>query len=191
MSNFSTGLFTLLGALGAIWLKDHLDQKKASKSTRKEKAVEAYALTGKLMRSLTALKVICSNLIQDKNFSYTDFYKNNPDTSTETLEKLELIVVENFYDPTTRQELLEVEKAITFYSNYLYTIITTLPNHEPPLNDETFKKKINEFDQTLIQSCHNLRNNIINKYINQTAPRATFYTLLEDAKQHFKLFFTK
>lgn len=60
MSNFITGLFTLLAAFGGIWLKDHLDQKRAFKSTRKQKAVEAYALAGKLMSSLTVLTVICS-----------------------------------------------------------------------------------------------------------------------------------
>jgi len=62
--SFVTGFFTLLAALGGIWLTDHLGQKKMLRTTRRQKAIEAYALAGKLPYSLTMLKVICSNLIR-------------------------------------------------------------------------------------------------------------------------------
>lgn len=190
MDNFVTGLFTLLAALGGIWLNDHLDQKKVFKSTRKQKAVEAYALAGKLMSSLTVLTVICSNLIQDKNYAYADMYNNNPNTSSDILEKLELIIVENFYDLTIRLKLLEVETTVNSYSRYLFNIMTTIHNQSFQLDSAKFTKETTEFDQSLVQTCHNLRSSLI-EYINITAPRITFYTLLESAEQRIKLFFTR
>lgn len=41
------------------------------------------------------------------NYAYADMYNNNPNASSDILEELELIIVENFYDLTTRQNLLE------------------------------------------------------------------------------------
>lgn len=191
MANFITGLFTLLAALSGICLKDHLDHKKSIAMTRKQKAVEAYALAGKLMHSLNTLKVICSNLIQDKNYSYIDMYNNDPTINSDILEKLELLIVENFYDLKSNAELLEVEATINSYNCYLYNIIITTHSQEFKLNSETFTNETKKRDISLVNSCHKLRSSLIDKYINIQAPKTTVYSLAKSAKQHIKCFFTK
>ena len=80
------------------------------------------------MHSLTGLKVICCNLVQDRNYPYMDVYINNRDTNPDIVERLEQIIVSCFYDFTTRQQLLEIERAINSYGGFLANIITTFHN---------------------------------------------------------------
>ena len=94
MNSFITGLFTLLAALGGIWLKDNLDQKKINESTCKQKAVEAYMLAGRLMQSLSMMQAICSNFLNNREYPYKEIFKAHTDTSSGTMEKLELLMKE-------------------------------------------------------------------------------------------------
>jgi len=187
MSNFITGLFTLLAALGAIWLKDHLDQKKTAKSTRKQKAVEAYMLCGRLMHSLSMLHVICANLIDNKNYPYTEIWKDHPDTSSATLEKLELLIIENFYD--LNLQLFAVEQAVNTYGRYLINIVANIHQEGFTVSRKEFDDSSSQYAAKLVESCHALRAGLIDKHISLIG-HPNFHTYIKDLKQ-FKVNFLK
>lgn len=115
-------------------------------------------------------------------------YKNP--ASSAIVEKLELIIIENFYNLEMRQKLLNVQKALISYSAYLFNIITTTPN-QSQLNNEQFIADTNTLEQALLQVCHELRSNLLDSHINAIQPRVTFFTLFESAKKYVMLFFTK
>lgn len=191
MSELVTGLLTLTGAFGSIWLKDYLECKKSVASTRRQKAVEAYALAGNLMNACSMLTVVCSNLARDKQYPYLNVHKDNPYDGRDGLEQLELLIVENFSDITTRAKLLAVENSLITFSGYLLNIITTIQDKDFQLDSSTFKKKNEEFEQGLVQSCHDLRSHLFDEYIDKPTPAVTFFTLLESGTRRIKLFFTK
>lgn len=162
MNNFFTGFFTLTAALSSIWLKDYLDNKKIYKSTTKQKATESYILANRVMRSLSSSQLICANLLKDKNYNYLDMLDKFPNTSLEELEKLELLIVENFYD--LYYEFINMSKIINKHSKFLSGIILNVPNTE--VTDLIFKEKTDQFDSEIIISCNKLQNAIMDKYIN-------------------------
>ena len=89
------------------------------KSTIKQKAIQSYMLAGRVTHSLTSMMVICANLVKDKKYNYAEIYNNKSDTSSETIEQLELLIIENFYD--LNPQLFKIEKCIKF--DFLYKIV--------------------------------------------------------------------
>lgn len=183
MNNFFTGLFTLLAALSSIALKDYLDRKNVIKLTKKQKAVEVYALVGKLQYSLSLLRVICSNLIIDKNYPYTSIYNSDEyHTCMSILEKIELHIVENFYDLITRGYLLQVEANIVDFNKYLNDIICNVYSQSFNINMDMFSEKTNKYQVDLVNSCHKLRSQMIDSYINVPDQQANLPSILHNTR---------
>jgi hypothetical protein len=186
MNNFFTGFFTLVAALGGVWLKDHLDNKKISKSTVKQRAIESYTLAGRLMHSLNSRMVICANLLKDKNYNYAEIDKSYPDTSSADLEKLELLIIENFYDLNV--QLLVINKIILDQSRFLLNIMTNVPNQE---FESKFISTNETYDSNIVGACAKLRYDLIEKYINKKDPHINIFNCMDSIKKWLKNFFSK
>lgn len=161
LSGLMVGFFTLAG----IWLKDYLDNKNLAKSTIKEKAIEAYALTNKLNNSTTSRRVICENLIINKEYPYARIEEKYPDMTSEILENLELLIIENFYD--LKEEFAVVNKIMVTQVSYLLNIMVDVNTPEFNLEISSFKANQEIFTTSIIKATTNLKENLIAKYINK------------------------
>lgn len=187
MAAFWTGFFTLLAALGAVWLKDHLERKKEYKYTLKQKAIEAYTLANRLVHAHNAKEIICSNLIQDANYKYQDMLTNFPDTMFVDLEKLELLIVENFLD--LNDDFLQLNKVLLAEASKLFGIISNPKSNDIKLEEFEESKK-NYQNQVLIAS-RDLRKKLIDRYINVVQPPINFYDSIFSIKSIINNFFKK
>ncbi|HHT9838701.1 TPA: hypothetical protein ACT9IZ_002835, partial [Legionella pneumophila] len=95
MSNFITGLFTLIAALSGVWLTYHLSNKKTNQLLMKGKAAEAYRLTSSLVRFLHINEAICHNIITGKT-DINRYLKEDQTELFDQLEKLQLLILQNF-----------------------------------------------------------------------------------------------
>ena len=172
MNNFFTFVGTLSAAFGGVWFKDYLDNKKISKSTIKQKAIESYALSGRLIHSLNSKQVVCANLLKDKDFNvYVEIEKRNPDTSLDDLEKLELLIVENFYD--LNDDFLEINKLISEQLSFLLNIIINFDKPGLNITDDNFKDTNKKFIKAIQNACIKMRKTLLEKYINVPDTRIT------------------
>ncbi|SPX59380.1 hypothetical protein [Legionella feeleii] len=157
MDNFITGFFTLIAALGAIFLKDHLENRKHLKTSLKQKAIEAYSLADSRNFTLAEMRVLCGKLVNDKNYSYTNLPK---ESVLENLAKLEILIIENFYD--LNPAFLNLNRIIITQYVFLSEIIVN-----NSVAESEFRKRENDYQSSLVEASLFLKNELIEKYINQ------------------------
>lgn len=133
MGNFTTGIFALLGAFGGIYLKDYLEQKNSHIKSTRQKAVEAYALTNKVPFTFTSLVVLCKYTIRDPHNSHSNSNENWEKTM-EILEKLELLIIENFIN--LNPELISIRKEVINMGSLLIDNILT-----PSISEDELETK--------------------------------------------------
>jgi hypothetical protein len=169
ISNFIVGFFTLLAALSTVWLKDYLENRKLFKSTIKQKAIEAYALTNRVMYSLTMKQTICNYLMSDKEFSLVEHMKTYPDTeievSSELLGELEILIIEHFYD--LEPQFQDVNTCIINYSAFLSKIICNVHKPELTINNSDFESAKDKFTDDIVKTTSVLRDKLNAGYINK------------------------
>jgi len=164
LSNIMIGSFTLGAALGTVWLKDHLENKKDSQKTLRQKAIEAYAIADKLIHCLIITTIICEYLLEDKNFNYTELQKNNPDTSNEILGQLEINILENFYDLKPQFDV--VNKLLTTQKRYLWGIISDIHKKGFSHEKSDFDALTKDYQNNIIYATQDLKAALNEKYIN-------------------------
>ena len=184
---FWTGFFTLLASMGTVWLKDHLDRKKEYKHTIKQKAIQAYTLANRLIHTNNVKEIICSNLLQNANYNSEYMLKNNPDTTYEDLQKLELLIVENFFN--LNDDFLMLNKIIVNEAFILWGIISNPSFKE--IRREEFEQDKKKYQDNVITTSSNLRKKLIDQYINRTKPLINIYDVSSLLKKIIKNFFKK
>lgn len=185
MSSFWTGFFTSTAAFGGIWLKDYLDRKKTNIQTTREKAIEAYTLVNKLLHTHNIRYIMCSNLIKDSSYNWIEIIKNFPDTIFSDLERLEILIIENFYTLSDSYNNLSLD-ILKEYS-FLSGILTGKNNNFT--NEELEKRKNEYLNQNL-----ELRKKITDQlliYINIKPTPVNMYVYYYSLKKTFKDFFKK
>lgn len=188
-SSIITGLFTLGGTLGGAWLNDHMANKKSTKLTVKQKALEAYTLTERLTNSLNAKQVLCTFMLKDDKFNYTEYYKNYPDTMSDDLAKLELLIVENFSD--LDKALLDFQEILINQAQFLFKIIINKTNDKAFVTIGELEENIKQYRINVVKAGHALRKNLINQYINKIPPHFNVYTSLNRVIAFVKKAFEK
>lgn len=183
ISSALVGVFTLAG----VWLKDHLDNKNFSRVTIRQKAMEAYSLLTSLNQALNNRTVYCKSLIEGGQISYSEFSKSYPDTSFDILERLELLIIENFSD--LEPEFDEANKIVTNHSIFLLRSICNLSNGRAEIDNAELETKHNDFITQIIGATLKLKDELNKKYINVSPQETTFTDYLESIKLGLKKFF--
>lgn len=182
MSDFTTGLFTLAGAFGGIWLKDHLESSKLVKSTTKQKAIEAFALANSLTHSLNYMRVLCQNVFKSPDYPWMELYNKVP--NDEKIEKLELLIIENFYELNPEFNILNA--VLIKHRQYLLNILFNKKRE-----DSAFEAKDQVFIDEVIVASKNLKDKLLKKYINVTSPRRNIFYYTDAIKDLTKFFFSR
>lgn len=185
MSNFITGLFTLLAALGGIYLKDYLEQKSIHKKSSRQRAVEAYALINKIPYSLIYLVVLCKNAVNDtKTDSYVKSMVEFNEKTPDLLEAVELIIIENFTN--LQGDLLPIQQNIVGLRSFLIENIS-----KPLSSDKEVDKRWKEFSANILRSTSDLNSKLLTQYINVKPPKRNFYLLKNKIWSNLVSFFSK
>jgi hypothetical protein len=153
MTDFTTSLFMVSGPLAGIWLQSHIAKKNSHKATVRQKAIEAYALVNRLPYGLISFQVTCRSLLQNPKYMNSEILENTFDTIQDMLGKLELIIVENFFD--LNQEYLKCNSIMLEYASYLINIQQDPSMYKLADLDEKIKK----FKEETGQDHQNLLNN--------------------------------
>jgi len=161
ISNLLVGSFTLVSALGGVWLKGYLGNKKRSISATRQKALEAYALSSRLTHSLAIKVIICKNILKDKNYSYGELEKNNPDLSLELLDTLGLLIIDEFV--YLKPEYDKIQRLVVTHARYLIKII--LNEHNPNIDD--FNVIYDKFQNDIVIATVDFRTKLNLNYINR------------------------
>lgn len=188
MNNFFTWFFTLLTALSTICLKDYLDNKKSNKLTIKQKAVAAYILIDSLRDCLIPKMVICKNLLEDPFFDWVTTNNQYPDNASDNLMKLEVLIIENFYD--LNHEFLIFRKIITGHLSFLLKVMTSEKSSSSTILKEDFENAKSEFDIAILQARINLEKLLVENYINPKR-HANLFDLIDKTKKWIRKFFAK
>lgn len=184
MGNFITGLFTLLGAFGGIYLKDYLEQKNTHIKSTRQKAVEAYALTNKLPYTLIYLVVLCKNSVANTGTHHTRLMSEFENKTPEILEKLELIIIEHFLNLSS--ELSAIKKEIYTLNSYLIKNILT-----PSVSEQEVEEKWQQFQSEILSSTLDLNSKLLKQYINIIIPKRNFYLIINKIWCNLVSFFSK
>jgi hypothetical protein len=186
MESFWTGFFTLFAALGAVWLKDYLDRRKTFHLTTREKAIEAYSLSSSLIHTLNAKEVICINLLRDNSYEYWIMLNNFPDTMSEHLEKLELLIVDNFYDLNT--DFLKAKIIMIDRASLLLAIITAPKNDKLSKESNDFDNVKRQFETDIINATSILQNKLIIQYINKEVTHLNLFDCFAKVRNFLRHF---
>lgn len=184
MSNFITGLFTLLAALGGIYFKDYLEQKSVHKKSSRQRAVEAYALINKIPNSLTYLVVLCKNAVNDTTNSYVKLMVEFNEKTPDLLEALELIIIENFIN--LKGDLLPIQKDIAGLRSFLIENIS-----KPLSSNKEVDERWKEFSANILKNISDLNSKLLTQYINVKPPKRNFYLLKNKIWSNLVSFFSK
>ncbi|CAM2742279.1 hypothetical protein [Legionella pneumophila] len=187
MGNFLIGLFTLTGTLSGIWLKDYLEHKNSHLNTLKQKAIAAYGLCNHLQKALTTQQVICTNLIKDQNFNYVELHRNFPNTVLEDLEKLEVLIIENF--STLYEDFLQFNSIVISHYKYLLSIMSA--PKQTSVTSEELKSEIDSYNTQIIKSTHGLKQGLQEQFINKPDIYPNFYRYKASVTSFLKRFFKK
>jgi len=162
-NNIITGTFTLIAAFGGVWLRDYFENKKTIKMTLKQKALEAYALADQIPHALISKQVICSNLTRDPNYNYFELQKAYPDNSFSILAKLELLIIENFYDINLREKFNELNILVINQSDDLLKIMSKSVS----INEEEFITSRDKYNKQASKISTNIKDELNDRYINK------------------------
>jgi hypothetical protein len=184
MSNFTTGLFALTGAFGGIYLKDYLEQKNKHKQSIRQKAVEAYALTSKIPYTLTYLFVLCKNSITNQSTTLQQLTEHENESSN-ILEKLDLLIIENFY--TVSSDLLLIKSLIHNMNSLLLKNII----EKPSITEQELEFEWQNFTTKILASTAALNTKLLQQFINIDTPKANLYLIIKKHLDTIIYFFSK
>lgn len=185
MGNILTGAVI---ALVSIWFKTYLDNKNIIKTTKRQKAIECYAIAATLVCALYPKQMLCTSLLNNKDIQlYINLGKEFPQTAMKDLKKLDLLVIEHFYP--LKSEMLTITNIITDQLSYLSNIILTFRDTNE--TEESMKNKNREFNLLLIDACAQLSANLDNKYINKANPPCNLFYYWAETKKNVSDFFKK
>jgi hypothetical protein len=187
MGSFWTGFFTLFAALGAVWLKDYLDRRKTFHLTTRQKAIEAYSLSNSLIHTLNAKEVICINLLRDHSYKYWEMLNNFPDTMSEHMERLELLIVDNFYD--LNADFLKVKKIMIDRASFLLAIITAPKNDKLSKESNDFENVKSKFQTDIIKATSILQDKLNIQYINKKVTHPNVFDYFAKVYDFLRQFF--
>lgn len=187
MGNFLIGLFTLTGTLSGIWLKDYLEHKNLRLNSLKQKAIATYILCNHLQKSLTTQQVICKNLIKDPNFNYVEIQQSRTNTILEDLEKLEILIIENFSD--LYEEFLQFNSTVISHYKYLLSIMSAPKQTSVTIVE--LNSEIDSYNTQMTKSTHGLKQELKEQFINKPDVYPNFYRYKASVTSFLKKFFKK
>ncbi|KTD61893.1 hypothetical protein [Legionella spiritensis] len=187
MGNFLIGLFTLTGALSGIWLKDYLEHKNSRLNSLKQRAIATYILCNHLRKALVVQQVICKKLIADPNYNYVPLQQDRPDTVLEDLEKMEILIIENFSN--LYEDFLQFNSMIVSHYHYLLRIMSNKQQISVTKNE--LENEIDSYDSQMTRLTNNLNQKLKEQFINRPDIYPNFYRYKAAVIKFFKNFFKK
>lgn len=187
-AQFWTGLFTLLASFGSIWIKDFLEIKNSSKTTLKQKALEAYAITDDLPNVLNQNIIACQNLLKNPRFNTVEMLTKNPDSTCDRLKKLELLIIENFSDMLLI--FTRLKKIIIDYNLFLYSIICNNNPAEITTTENEFIEAKKAYEKNVIFESI-LLNKEIKKLLDKKEAHPNFFACYRKIKDFLINFFRR
>lgn len=184
---FWTGFFTLVSSLGSIWMREYFERRKDSNRSEKQKAIEAYSLADKLLFSHNLREIVCSNLLSDSTYNSNNILSNREDTFFSDLEKLELIILENFFD--LNSYFVELKSVLCAYAQFLLGIICNSKGHG--VHPEFFEQNKKNYQASVIAASTNLKEKLNDIYINKKQPDINIYSCINLLKYSISAFFKK
>ncbi|HAU0239644.1 TPA: hypothetical protein ACT9MC_001124 [Legionella pneumophila] len=187
MSNFLIGLFTLTGTLSGIWLKDYLEHKNSRLNSLKQKAIATYILCNHLRKTLIVQQVICKGLIENPDFDYLQLQQDRPDTVLGDLEKMEVLIIENFSN--LYEEFLQFNSMIVSHYRYLLRIISN--KQQISVTESELKNEIDSYNSQMTRLTNNLNSKLKEQFINSPDTYPNFYRYKAAVIRFWQNFFKK
>ncbi|KTD47424.1 hypothetical protein Lqui_2350 [Legionella quinlivanii] len=187
MSNFLIGLFTLTGTLSGIWLKDYLEHKTSRLNSLKQKAIATYILCNHLRKALIVQQIVCKGIIEDPNYNYAQLKQDRPDTVLEDLEKMEILIVENFSN--LYEDFLQFNSMIISHYRYLLRIMSN--KQQISVNTDELKTEIDSYESQMTRLTNNLNQKLKEQFINRPDIYPNFYRYKAAVISFWQNFFKK